>query len=206
MRKATVLLLAIALFAGVPLAAAQSQPPPAPKKKPAKVWTNEDLSSLSGNINTVGQKAPPPAEAKSEQAPAAAGDAVWEELDNLHQARAKVEKNLENNRRWLENLNEEYRKTTDPARLDSILQARAELEQRIAGYEEQLPPLNAEIAAMEKLTKGKKRPAKAKPAAPAPTPATPEGEAPPAGEQPPAPPPPAPGQEPPPPPPPPPNL
>ncbi len=199
MRKAAVPLLIVAVLATVSLAAAQSQPLPE-KKKPAKVWTNEDLSSLGGNINTVGQKAPPPAEAKPEQTAAASSDAVWEELDALRTSRAKVEKNLENNRRWLENLNEEYRKTNDPSRLDTVLQARADLEARIAEYEQQLQQVNAEIAALEKFTKGKKRPAKAKPAAPKPAAPPPPGEAgQPSEEKPPA-------EPPPPPPPPPPPL
>lgn len=205
MKKPTGILLTLSLLAGVSLAAAQSQPPPPPKKKPAKVWTNEDLSGLGGNINIVGREAPPPAEAKSEQSAATKDDAVWEELDGLRTNKAQVEKNLANNRRWLENLNEEYRKTNDPSRLDTVLQARAEQETRIVELEQQLVQVNEEIARLEKFTKGKKRPAKAKPAAPAPKPATPGGEAAPAGEQPPAPPPPAPAQEPPPPPPPPPS-
>ena len=206
MKKPLGILLLVGLLAGASLAAAQSQPPPPPKKKPAKVWTNEDLSSIGGTINVVGREAPPPAEAKSEQPAATKDDAVWEELDTLHTVRANVEKNLANNRRWLENINEEYRKTNDPGRLDTVLQARAEQEARIVELEQQLVQVNADIARLEKFTKGKKRPAKAKPAAPAPKPATPEGEAAPAGEQPPAPQPPAPAQEPPPPPPPPPSL
>lgn len=181
MKKPTGILLAIALLAGASLAAAQSQPPPPPeKKKPRKVWTNEDLSSLGGNINVVGREAPPPAEAKPEKPTAGKDDAVWEELDTLRIIKADVEKNLANNRHWLENVNEEYGKATDPSRIDAILQGRAELETRIAGYEEQLRQTNEQIAALEKFTKGKKRPAKAKPAA-APQPAAPPP-APPGGE------------------------
>jgi len=204
MKKPTGILLTLSLLAGVSLAAAQSQPPPPPKKKPAKVWTNEDLSSLGGTISVVGREAPPPAENKPEQSAATKDDAVWEELDTLRTIKASVEKNLANNRRWLENINEEYRKTNDPSRLDTVLQARADQEARIVEFEQQLVQVNADIAQLEKFTKGKKRPAKAKPASP--KPATPEGEAAPTGEQPPPPQPPAPAQEPPPPPPPPPSL
>ena len=202
MRRLTVALLFAALFLAVsiPAVQAQQQEQPKEKKKPRKVWTNEDLSGLSGNINTVGQKAPPPAEAKPEQLSAADGDAVWLELDALRDQRADVEKTLANNRRWLENLTEEYRNTTDSGRMDTVLQARAEQEQRIVELEERLQLVNAEIAALEKHTKGKKRPAKAKPLAPKPAAPPPAGEAgQPPEEKPPA-------EPPPPPPPPPPSL
>ncbi|HXE75749.1 MAG TPA: hypothetical protein VNN18_08960 [Candidatus Xenobia bacterium] len=197
MRRAAVLLQVIALLAAVSVAGAQSQQTPPPeKKKPRKVWTNEDLSGIGGNINVVGTAAPPPAEAQPEKAAATKDDAVWEELDTLRIIKADVEKNLANNRRWLENLNEEYRAASDAGRIDTILQGRAELEARIADYEAQLVQVNAQIAELEKFTKGKKRPAKPKPAA-APKPATPpaaEGggtqEPKPTAEQPPPPPPP----------------
>ena len=201
MRKPTVLLLAVALLAAVslPAAAGQQQEQPKEKKKPRKVWTNEDLGGLGGRINVVGQEPPPPAEEKAAQ-PIAADSAgyTWEQLDALQGTRAALEKDLPSARVALENINEEYRKTTDPARIDAILQARTEQEQRITGLEEQLQQVNVEIAVLEKYTKGKKRPAKAKPAAPKPAAPQPAGEAgqpqeqkPPA-EQPPAPPPPPP--------------
>ena len=177
MRKPTGLLLAVALFASVSLAAQGQQAQPSEKKKPRKVWTNEDLSGIGGPINVVGRESLPPVGAKPEQPAAADGDAVWEELDALQASRGKVEKNLENNRRWLENLTEEYRNASDPERINTILQARVELEQRIAGYEQELEQVNAEIAALEKHTKGKKRPAKAKAAAPKPPAPQPAGEA-----------------------------
>ena len=197
MRKPAVLLLGVALVAAVSLAAAQSQPPPIPeKKKPRKVWTNEDLSGLGGGINVVGQEAPPAPEAKPAAAPAP--DYTWVQLDALRETRTALERDLANNRQAIENLNEEYRKATDPGRIDAILEARAEQEQRVANLGQQLQQVNTDLAVVEKLTKGKKRPAKLKPAAP---PAAPAGESAPAGEQPPAEKPPA--QQPPPPPPPP---
>jgi len=169
--KKPVLLLAFTLFTAA-LLAAQSQPPPPEKKKARKVWTNEDLSGIGGSINVVGREAPPPAEAKTAQGAATKDDAVWEELDGLRITKADVEKNLANNRRWLDNLNEEYRKASDPGRIDTILQGRTDLETRIADYESQLVELNAQIAELEKFTKGKKRPAT--PKAVAPKPATPQ--------------------------------
>lgn len=191
MKKPTIILLGIALFAGISLAAAQSQPPPPPeKKKPRKVWTNEDLSGLGGRINVVGQEPPPPAEAKAAQPAAAAGPGFpWEELDVLYQNRASLEKELPVARAALENINEEYRKTTDPGRIDVVLEARADQEQRIASLEQQLLEINTRIADLEKQTKGRKRPAKVatKPAAPKPAPQA--GEPAPAPEPPPPPPP-----------------
>ncbi len=199
MRKPTVLLLTITLFAGVSLAAAQSQPPPPPeKKKPRKVWTNEDLSGLGGRINVVGQEAPPPSEVNPAQSPKSAPDYTWEQLDALRDTRAQLENELPSARAALENINNEYRAATDPVRIDAILQARTQQEERIANLEQQLQQVNADIATVEKLTKGKKRPAKAKPVAPKPAATQPEGAGQPQEQKPPA-------EQPPPPPPPPPS-
>ncbi|MGH9814121.1 MAG: hypothetical protein ACRD4T_13395, partial [Candidatus Acidiferrales bacterium] len=108
MRKPILVILSAVLFAAVSFLAvqAQQQEQPTEKKKPRKVWTEDDLAGLSGRINVVGTEAPPPAPAgqlgaAGAQAPAD-GSAIWEELDLLTTQRQTTQEQLALNQRHLE--------------------------------------------------------------------------------------------------------
>ncbi|MGH9789237.1 MAG: hypothetical protein ACRD4U_11110 [Candidatus Acidiferrales bacterium] len=202
MRKVSVLFLVAALFAAVSLPALQSQPqqPPKEKKKPRKVWTEDDLAGLSGRINVVGVEAPPPAEPKAAPAEAQGPGFPWEELDDLTARRSDLERVLGIGRQQLERMNNDLHATNDPVEIETLLNAREAQEAAIAQREEELAATIARIAELEKQTKGRKRPPKpaqtekARPAqegeeaAPGASPEAPEEESP--KEEPPPPPPP----------------
>lgn len=202
MRKTIALCLAVILFSAVSLAAAQSQPqePPKEKKKPRKVWTEDDLKRLSGRVNVVGTEPPPPAEPKAAPAEPQTPGFPWEELDDLTARRRDLERGLEIGQRQLSQINEELAATNDAAEIDALLERRVAQEEAIAQREVELAEVVARIAELEKQAKGRKRPAAVK--VERPRPPAEEGEAgPPPAEEPPAEEPPA--EEPPPPPPPP---
>jgi hypothetical protein len=190
MRRLTVFLLAAILFAAVSIPAAHAQPQEPPKeekKKPRKVWTEDDLKGLSGRINVVGTEAPPPAPAAQPAAGPQPADALWKELDDLRQERETIQLQIDINREAVESLNRKLAAETDPLNIEELLQGRAWQEDELATWEAELVRVNARIAELEKLTAGRKRPPKPQPV-PAekarPAEAGEEGEAPPAEEAP----------------------
>jgi len=203
MRRAILLLLVAALFlvGSIPTVQAQQQEQPKEKKKPRKVWTEEDLAGLGGRINVVGTEAPPPAAPKVAPAEAQGPAFPWEELGDLTARRSDLERVLEIGRQQLERMNDDLHAANDPVEIETLLNAREAQEAAIAQREEELAATIARIAELEKQTKGRKRPPKliqtekARPAqegdeaAPEASPEAPEEEAP--EEEPP--PPPAPG-------------
>ena len=193
MKKPVGLILSAILFAAISLPAVQAQQPEQPKekKKPRKVWTEEDLGKLGGPINVVGAEAPPPAApgqpGAGAQAPAD-GSAIWEELDLLTTQRQTTQEQLELNQRHLEAMTAKINEESDPLNIDELLQGRAQKEEEILRLETELEQLNAQIAELERQTRGRKRPAKTRVKAEQPvkqrTPPAGEGEEAPAEEPP----------------------
>lgn len=169
MRRPTLLLLAVALFTAISLPALQSQPqePPKEKKKPRKVWTEDDLGKLGGNINVVGTEAPPPAPPGQPPAPAAPRpeDALWRELDDLLAERKMIQTQIDLNRDAVDSLNNKLNEENDPLNIEELLEGRTWQENELATWEEELVRVNARIAELEKLTAGRKRPPSAQPKA-----------------------------------------
>jgi len=159
MRKPVGLILFAILFTVLSLPAVQQQEQPKEKKKPRKVWTEDDLKGLSGRINVVGTEAPPPAEPKAAPAQPLAPGFPWEELDDLTARRRDLERGLEIGQRQLDQINEELRATQDADEIDALLQRRVAQEEAIAQREEELAQVVARIAELEKQAKGRKRPA-----------------------------------------------
>ena len=190
MRRAILLLLVAALFlaGSIPAVQAQQQEQPKEKKKPRKVWTEDDLAALTGRINVVGTEAPPPAPPGQPVAGAAPADgsAIWEELDMLTQQRQTTQEQLELNQRHLEAMTAKINEETDPLNIDEFLQGRAQKEEEVLRLETELEQLNAQIAELERQTRGRKRPAKTrvKPEEPAKQRPAAEGEEAPAEEPP----------------------
>ena len=192
MRRAILLLLAAALFlaGSIPALQAQQQEQPKEKKKPRKVWTEDDLAGLTGRINVVGTEAPPPAPPGQPVAGAAPADgsAIWEELDMLTQQRQTTQEQLELNQRHLEAMTAKINEESDPLNMDELLQGRAQKEEEVLRLETELEQLNAQIAELERQTRGRKRPAKTRVKAEQPvkqrTPPAGEGEEAPAEEPP----------------------
>lgn len=164
MKKATILLLAAGLLVAVsiPAVQAQQQEQPKEKKKPRKVWTEDDLAGLSGRINVVGVEAPPPAPPGQPAAGGAPADgsAIWEELDMLTQQRQTTQEQLDLNRRHVEAMTAKLNAESDPANIDELLQGRVQKEEEVARLEAELEQLNLQIAELERQTRGRKRPAK----------------------------------------------
>ncbi|MGH2670215.1 MAG: hypothetical protein ACRDH5_14055 [bacterium] len=162
MRKVIVLLLVAALFTAVSLPALQSQPqqPPKEKKKPRKVWTEDDLAGLGGRINVVGAEAPPPAPPGQPAVPGAArpDDALWRELDDLHLERKEIQGQIDLNRRSVDSITAKLAGETDPVAIDDLLGLRVWQEEQVVLWEEELERVTARIAELEKLTAGRKRP------------------------------------------------
>jgi hypothetical protein len=165
------LFLVAALFAAVSLPAlhAQQQEPPKEKKKPRKVWTEDDLAGLGGRINVVGTEAPPPPPAGLPAAAAPTGDtALWEELDMLTGQRQAAQEQLDLNRRHLESINAKLDEESDALNIDELLQGRATKEEEILRLEGELESLNQQVAALEKQLAGRKRPARTRAQPPVP--------------------------------------
>jgi len=185
MRRPILLLLTAALFTAVSLPALQSQPQEQPKekKKPRKVWTEEDLAGLGGRINVVGSEAPPEPAAQPATAAARPDDALWKELDDLRAEREMIQGQIELNQRSVASITEKLNTESDPVSIDELLELRAWQEEQVTEWEVELERVNTRIAELEKLTAGRKRPPKPapvktekpRPAAPA---AQGEGEAP----------------------------
>jgi len=165
MRRAILLLLVAALFlaGSIPAVQAQQQEQPKEKKKPRKVWTEDDLAGLSGRINVVGTEAPPPAPAQQPTAgKAQPPDALWRELDDLLRERDVIQVQIDLNRAAVESLNQKLNEETDPLNIDELLQGRAWQEEEILTWEAELERVNARVAELERLTAGRKRPATAR--------------------------------------------
>lgn len=185
----TRLILLVALLALAVSAAAAATPPPSSgqqpqeekkepeKKKARKVWTNDDLPGLQqrGVVSIVGQAPAAPAP-KAEATGAATGAFPFDELDEGREQRKTLEAELQNSRQALENLRTERVATEDAVRQQALDDAIVTQEQEVTTKEAELQELDTRIAALEKQTKGRKRP-KLKPA---PKPAAPPAEKPPA--------------------------
>ena len=119
------------------------------KKKARKIWTNDDFPSR------------PRPTAKPEVKPEVKLEVAdpWAELDKAREDLALEQENLEYYRRDLDRYTEDRSREFDPARREAldlaIIQA---LEGDIAVSEAKMPELEARIAALEKLTKGRRRP------------------------------------------------
>lgn len=165
MRKPTLLLLVAALFlaGSIPVVQAQQQEQPKEKKKPRKVWTEDDLAGLRGNINVVGTEAPPVPAAQPATGVAQPADALWKELDDLLEERKVIQVQIDLNRAAVESINRKLDAETDALNIDELLQGRVWQENEIASWEAELERVNARIAELEQLTAGRKRPAKPAP-------------------------------------------
>ena len=118
------------------------------KKKARKIWTNDDFPSR-----------PRPA-AKPEVKPEAKLEVAdpWAELDKAREDLALEQENLEYYRRDLDQRTEERRRSFNPAQRQALDLAIEALEGDIAASEAKAVELEARIAALEKLTKGRRRP------------------------------------------------
>ncbi|MCI0402579.1 MAG: hypothetical protein L0212_03545 [Acidobacteria bacterium] len=165
MRKPILVVLIAALLSAVSLAAAQSQPQASPKekKKPRKVWTEEDLAGLGGRINVVGTEAPPAPAEQPAVTQARPADALWKELDDLLEERKVTQVQIDLNRASVEALNQKLSAETDPDNINELLQGREWQEAQVAQWEAELERVNTRIAELERLTAGRKRPPKPAP-------------------------------------------
>ncbi len=118
------------------------------KKKARKIWTNDDFPSRSRPVANPEVKP----EAKIEVAD------PWAELDKAREDLALEQENLEYYRRDLEQRREDRSREFDPARREALDLAIQALEGDIAASEAKTRELEARIAALEKLTKGRRRP------------------------------------------------
>ncbi len=192
MRKPVLAILSAVLLAAISLPALPAQQPQPSKeqKKPRKVWTEEDLKGLSGNINVVGTEAPPEAPARPAPAGAAASAdfGLWAELDDLTEQRRVAQEQIELNRGHVEAINREIAEETNPVALEELLQGREWQEEQARQYEDELEQVNARIAELERLLAGRKRPPQPKAVRPEKVRPAPEAEAGEAQEEPEAPP------------------
>ena len=131
-----------------------------PTKKAPKVWTNDDIAYLRQHsmVNVVGPR-PAPAAQKAEKeeqaAPQAESADLWTELDQAREKREVLENNMVFLRQQMERWTEQSPHTTHPALKPSIERA----QHRMASQQDQIKELDASIAALEKQTEGRKRPA-----------------------------------------------
>jgi len=187
MRKQLVGLLALGLVLplAVPsLAPAQSgeqeekQEQEQPKKKARKVWTNDDFPERP-------RAAPAKAKEETQKAEAAPQplEALFAELDQARADRDRWRDSLPVVRQGLEDLRQQRRNADTDYDRTMYDEAIAAAEAELVSTEETVKELEARVAELEQLTKGKKRP----PAKPAP--ATPPAETPPPQAPPPSPPP-----------------
>ncbi len=118
------------------------------KKKARKIWTNDDFPSR-----------PRPA-AKPEVKPEAKLEVAdpWAELDKAREVLALEQENLEYYRRDLEQRREDRSREFDPAQREALDLAIEALKGDIAASEAKMRDLEARIVALEKLTKGRRRP------------------------------------------------
>jgi len=129
-------------------ASGQQQPPE--KKKARKVWTNDDFPARPAPAAKK-EEAQKPGESRSLAE-------LFAELDNAREERKLTQETLEAFQKGLEELRERRfnaRDDYDRDFLDLAIEAR---EADIAKVEAQLKELDARIAELEKLTKGRKRP------------------------------------------------
>ncbi len=118
------------------------------KKKARKIWTNDDFPSR-----------PRPA-AKPEVKPAAKLEVAdpWAELDKAREELALGQENLEYYRRDLDQYTEDRSREFNPGQREALDLAIEDAQKNIAGSEAKMLDLEARIAALEKLTKGRRRP------------------------------------------------
>ena len=118
------------------------------KKKARKIWTNDDFPSR-----------PRPA-AKPEVKPEAKLEVAdpWAELDKAREGLALEQENLEYYRRDLDRYTEDRRREFNPGQRQALDLAIEDAQKNIAGSEAKARELETRIAALEKLTKGRRRP------------------------------------------------
>ncbi len=118
------------------------------KKKARKIWTNDDFPSR-----------PRPA-AKPEVKPEAKLEVAdpWAELDKAREELALEQENLEYYRRDLEQRREDRSREVNPGQRQALDLAIEDAQKNIAGSEAKARDLEARITALEKLTKGRRRP------------------------------------------------
>jgi chaperonin cofactor prefoldin len=80
--------------ASLPPATSQDATPPAETKKPAKVWTNEDIAHKGGGVSVVGDPKNKPKPANSKPVSAQYVESVRKQLDKLQGQIADIDKQL----------------------------------------------------------------------------------------------------------------
>jgi hypothetical protein len=139
----------------------QTQEQEKPKKKARKIWTNDDFPQ---------RPAPAPA-AKKEEAPKAEAapqplEQLFAELDQARADRDRWRDSLPVVRQGLEDLRERRRNADNDYDRNMYDEAIEAAEAELVSTEETVQELEARVAELEQLTKGKKRPP-AKPVKPA---------------------------------------
>lgn len=139
----------------------QTQEQEKPKKKARKIWTNDDFPQ---------RPAPAPAAKKEEALKAEAApqplEQLFAELDQARADRDRWRDSLPVVRQGLEDLRERRRNAETDYDRDMYDEAIEAAEAEVVATEETVQELEARVAELEQLTKGKKRPP-AKPVKPA---------------------------------------
>jgi len=147
-----VLLLALAVPA---LADPQAtDPPQVEKKKARKVWTNDDFAPAASM-----PEEPEPEQAPAAEAPPRPLEVLFAELDSAREELAGWRVTLENYRQAFEAVVERRRNADNDYDRDAYEAAIPPAEEQLIGAEEKVKQLEARVAELEQLTKGKKRPA-----------------------------------------------
>lgn len=142
------------------------------KKKPRKVWTNDDFPTRppqpepAAEAAEPGKNEPPP--------PPSPDDALWAQLDDLKAELEVAQAEMERIPAIRDNYSRERLETTDPAWRNEMDEQIRFVDEKLAYYEVRIPELEQQIAELEKQLAGKKRPARRSPA-PAPPPVATEG-------------------------------
>ncbi len=118
------------------------------KKKARKIWTNDDFPSRPRPAAKPEVKT----EAKLEVAD------PWAELDKAREGLALEQENLEYYRRDLDRYTEERSREFNPGQREALDLAIEDAQKNIAASEAKARELETRIAALEKLTKGRRRP------------------------------------------------